>query len=217
MFNAHRVRRRHCVLLRHQRSAVTTSDPCAGVGGGGLAGYEHGGLRRSGACCGGLLLSGSGHGRRSRCGGGRADHGAARPVLEALAACGLGASGAKWLDDMAALLVVVEALRARLLHDHDLLYTGGDGDGAFDCGSGMRKEEVGRFGCSRLLIQSRPRGNRTLVRGNPACVRGNEEESAQEGEVGKRTRYPNPASENGGIVRRGGGCPPYKLVSSYMF
>jgi hypothetical protein len=79
MFNAHRVRRRHCVLLRHQRSAVTTSDPCAGVGGGGLAGYEHGGLRRSGACCGGLL-SGSGHG------GARAAE-VAEPTTELLVRC----------------------------------------------------------------------------------------------------------------------------------
>ncbi|TVU38162.1 hypothetical protein EJB05_11516, partial [Eragrostis curvula] len=47
--------------------------------------------------------------------------------LEALAASGLGAGG-KWLDDVAALpvaefMVVVEAMRARFVHDHDLLYT----------------------------------------------------------------------------------------------
>jgi hypothetical protein len=50
--------------------------------------------------------------------------------LEALAASGLGA-GERWLDDVAALrveefLVVMEAMRARFVHDHDLLYTAVD-------------------------------------------------------------------------------------------
>jgi hypothetical protein len=48
--------------------------------------------------------------------------------LEALAASDLSSGGGKWLDDVAALpveefLVVVEALRARFVHDPDLLYT----------------------------------------------------------------------------------------------
>ncbi|KAK3125547.1 hypothetical protein QOZ80_7BG0606350 [Eleusine coracana subsp. coracana] len=47
--------------------------------------------------------------------------------LEAVAASGLD-GGAEWLDDVARFpveefLVVVEAMRARLVHDHDLLYT----------------------------------------------------------------------------------------------
>ncbi|GJN11180.1 hypothetical protein PR202_ga29353 [Eleusine coracana subsp. coracana] len=47
--------------------------------------------------------------------------------LEAVAASGLDGGG-EWLDDVAKLpveefLVVVEAMRARLVHDHDLLYT----------------------------------------------------------------------------------------------
>ncbi|WVZ66530.1 hypothetical protein U9M48_015735 [Paspalum notatum var. saurae] len=48
--------------------------------------------------------------------------------LEVLAASGCGAGGGRWLDDVAALsveefLVVVEAMRARCAHDHDLMYT----------------------------------------------------------------------------------------------
>lgn len=47
--------------------------------------------------------------------------------LEAIAASGLDGGG-KWLDDVAALpveqfMVVVEAMRERLVQDHDLLYT----------------------------------------------------------------------------------------------
>lgn len=48
--------------------------------------------------------------------------------LEVLAASGCVADGGRWLDDVAALpveefLVVVEAMRARCVHDHDLMYT----------------------------------------------------------------------------------------------
>jgi hypothetical protein len=48
--------------------------------------------------------------------------------LEKLAASALTSGGGKWLDDVASLpveefVVVVEALRSRLVHDHDLLYT----------------------------------------------------------------------------------------------